>query len=215
MFQAYLITCRVNGRQYVGITSRGVDRRWAEHLFDSRADTKRMAVTRALAKHGPENFTIEAICSASTWDGICAVESLLIVQHGTRAPCGYNVSAGGAGPFGVKRTADQIERSASKHRGLPCHPNTRAAAVRTHKGKPKGAEHRAKISASRIGKPRSAETKAKIAAYWAERRAAGAFKTAEPYGHARKAASARIAKIPMALSTHIARVYRPELTETK
>ncbi len=28
-------------------------------------------------------------------------------------------------------------------------------------------------------------------------------------------ASARIAKIPRALSTHIARVYRPELTETK
>lgn len=32
---------------------------------------------------------------------------------------------------------------------------------------------------------------------------------------ARKAASAHIAKIPMALSSHIARVYRPEITETK
>ncbi len=206
MFQAYLIRCLTNDRAYVGITSRGIKRRWAEHLYDSRADTKRMAIGRAIAKHGAENFQIIPICSARTWEDICAVEETLIVQWNTRGPDGYNISEGGTGPFGVKRSAESVERSASKHRDKPCHPNTRAAAVLAHKGKPKSAEMRAKVSAARKGKPRSEETKAKIRASWAARRAAGEFKTAEPYAHARKHASA---KIPLPLSRHIAAVFRP------
>ena len=210
MFQAYLITCHVNGRCYVGITSRALRRRWYEHLYDARTGAKRMAVTRAIAKYGADNFSIAALCCARTWEDICAAEVTLIEQLGTRTPGGYNVSNGGEGPFGVKRSAESVERSAAKHRGKPCHPNTRAAAAKTHLGKPKSAEHRARIAAWRTGKPRSEATKAKIAAYWAARRTAGEFKTAEPYAHARKAASAMIARIPLPLARYIGATFRPQ-----
>lgn len=209
MFQAYIISCLANGRNYIGITSRGLGRRWAEHLYDARKRGTKMTISRAIAKHGPENFQIEAICSARTWADICAVEAILIEQYATHGGGGYNRSRGGEGPFGVKRAAESIERSAAKHRGKPCHANTRAAATKTHLGKPKSADHCARISAARKGKPRSEATKEKLRASWASRRAAGEFKTTEPYAHSRKAASAMIAKIPLPLSRHIAATFHP------
>ena len=201
MFQAYLIRCLTTGRGYIGITSRGLKRRWTEHLYD--AGRSRMAISRAIAKHGKDAFSIEPLCSARSWDDICAAEAALIEQHGTKAPNGYNISNGGEGPFGVTRTADAVERSASKHRGRPCHPNTIAAARARH-GVPKPAGHGAKVAAARKGKPRSEETKAKLRAYWAARRQAGEFKTDRPYAH-----SAMIAKIPEPLARHIGAAFRP------
>lgn len=184
MFQAYLIRCLTTGRGYIGITSRLLRQRWAEHLYDARHSRARnMAIGRAIAKHGAENFKIESLCCSRSWDDICAIETILIDQHGTRVPNGYNVGNGGKGPFGVKRTPESVERSAEKHRGKPCHPNTRRAASIFHKGRKKSAEHREKIAAAKRGIPQSPEAKAKIAAYWAARRAAGDFKTDKPYAH--------------------------------
>lgn len=192
MFQAYLISSLIDGKIYVGVTSRGLNRRWAEHLCDAKKRNAKMTISRAIAKHGAENFVIESVCSAKSWADICAVESMLIVQFKSRAPHGYNNSNGGEGPFGVKRSAESVERSASKHRGKPCHPNTRRVSSEFHKGRPKSPETRAKMSAAMKGKSRSEETKAKIRASWAARRAAGEFKTDKPYAHARKAASAAV-----------------------
>jgi len=164
MFQAYLITCLANGKVYVGITSRPLKDRWAEHLYESRRGRATMTISRAIAKHGASQFRMEAICSARSWADLCAVENILIAQHSARGPCGYNLRSGGEGSFGHKRTAESIERSAAKHRGKPCHPNTRAAGSRTHLGVPKSAAHRANISAARTGMTHSAETRAKISA---------------------------------------------------
>jgi len=200
MFQAYRISSLIDGKVYIGITSRSLKARWAEHLYESRRNRSRMTVTWAIAKHGADNFRIEPICCARSWDDICAAEQALIEQHGCTAPAGYNLRKGGDGAFGRKPTAEAIERSAAKHRGLPCHPNTRSASSRTHKGVKKSPAHRARIAAARRGIARSEETKEKLRAYWAARRAAGEFKTAKPYAHA---------KIPLALSQHIAATYRP------
>lgn len=146
-----------------------------------------MLISLAIAKYGSENFKIEAVCSAPSWSAICDAETALIVQHATRAPNGYNLSDGGEGPFGIKKTAESVERSAAKHRGKPCHANTIAAA-RARRGVPKPLGHGAKVSLALKGRPRSEETKAKIKAYWAARRASGEFRTSEPYSHHRKAA---------------------------
>lgn len=197
MFQAYLIRCLIDGKVYVGITSRSLRARWNEHLYESRRGRSRMTVAWAIAKHGAENFRIEAVCCALSWADICATEQTLIAQYGCTAPLGYNLRRGGEGAYGHVPTPDAIERSAAKHRGRPCHPNTIAAA-RARRGIPKPAGHGAKVAAALTGIPRSEETKAKLRAYWAARRAAGDFKTATPYAHA---------KIPLPLSRHIARSF--------
>ena len=183
MFQAYRISCLKTGRAYIGITSRSLRQRWNEHLYDARRmRAKPMAISRAISKHGAHQFIIEPLCSARSWSDICATESLLIDQHQTLAPAGYNISTGGDGPFGVLRTAESVKRSADKHRGKPCHPNTRAAA-QAMRGTPKPVGHGEKVSAALKGRPRSEATKEKIRVYWAERRAAGAFKTSTTYQH--------------------------------
>jgi group I intron endonuclease len=186
-FQAYLVICLPSGRKYIGITSCSIRRRWNQHLSSARNRTYNGALLAAITKYGAENFTIEHLCSARSWEDLCTVESILIEQWGTLAPSGYNLCTGGDGRYGFKPSRESIEKSAAKHRGKPCHPNTRAAAIRTHKGKPKSVEMRAKLSASKLGIPRSAEVKRKLSDYWDARRKAGEFTTSVPYAHARKA----------------------------
>jgi group I intron endonuclease len=188
-FQAYLITCLVSGHCYVGITSRGMRQRWNEHLYSARKRPNVGLVNRAIAKYGSAAFTIAVIMEASSWKELCALEPVLIKKFNARAPNGYNLSNGGEGPFGIKRSPESVEKSAAKHRGNPCHENTRRASSITHKGIAKSAAHRAKISASKIGIKRSETTKEKIRIYWSNRRANGDFKTSKPYEHARKEAS--------------------------
>lgn len=209
MFQAYLIICVASGKQSIGITSRSIRQRWNEHLYNARKRPKANALFRAITKYGSHNFSMQAICCAKSWNNICQAETQLIAQYGTLAPNGYNLTLGGEGRFGYRPSRESVELSAAKHRGRPCHPNTRAAASAFHAGKPKSAEHRSRIAASKNGKPRSEATKEKLRAYWAAQRVKGDFKTDRPYAHARKAASALIAKIPFPFASYLARVYHP------
>jgi len=211
MFQAYIIKCLVNRKAYIGITSRKLRQRWNEHLHDAKNPCI-MVISRAIAKHGASNFRIRLLAKSDSWAAICAIEKELIVRHGTKSPQGYNISDGGEGPFGIKRSPESVEKSAAKHRGRPCHPNTRQAAHEYHLGRKKSAIHRARIAAAKIGVPRSEEMKSKLRASWAEKRARGDFKTLTPYAHARKRASAEIAKIPPALASWIARIFKPNET---
>jgi Pseudomonas phage homing endonuclease len=161
-FQAYLITCLATGRGYVGITSRGIRRRWNEHLYSARKRPGVGAVNRAIAKHGDGAFTIRVIAEAASWEELCKLEPFLIGRFKTRAPHGYNLSDGGEGPFGCKRDPESVERSAAKHRGRPCHPNTRLASSLFHTGRPKSIETRKRIADALTGIKRSAETRLKI-----------------------------------------------------
>ena len=188
MFQAYIIRCLIDGKVYVGITSRSLAHRWNEHLYASRQRPRRQTISAAIAKHGASNFQMEPICSALSWGAICESERELILQYDCLAPRGYNLRSGGEGSFGCTRSAESIERSAAKHRGKPCHPNTIAAA-RARRGVPKPAGHGSKVSAALKGRSRTDETKAKIRAYWAKRRAAGEFKTTEAYAHYSKSST--------------------------
>ena len=207
MFQSYLITCLPTGKSYVGITSASLRRRWLEHQSNARRRPHGGALYAAILKYGASAFSIEALACGRSWKDLCAIEETLIRQWSTLL--GYNLTFGGEGRFGFKPSRESVERSAAKHRGKPCPPNTREAAIRTHRNKPKSQEHRERISAAKRGVPKSSETKVKLAAYWAARRAAGSFKTEKAYAHSRKAASAQIARIPFELSNYIARVFKP------
>ncbi len=184
LFCGYLVTCRVTGKRYIGITSGDVAQRWKHHVYYSQRERSRAsALGAAIRKYGADAFSVEVICCARGLDDIKAVEAVLIQQWATFAPGGYNLTLGGQGRFGFKPSRESVEQSAAKHRGKPCHINTRAAASRFHLGKKKSVQHSAKIAAARRGVSRSNTTKDKIRAYWAARRASGAFKTSHPYEH--------------------------------
>lgn len=184
MFQAYIVRCLSTQKCYIGITAQTLAKRWSQHVSNASNRPMKTALYGAILEHGAKGFEIWQIASCRSWADVCAVEIELIRQWGTIVPGGYNLTAGGSAFTGFKRSAESIERSAAKHRGKPCHPNTRAAGIRTHLNKPKPSDQRAKIAASKRGIPRSEATKEKLAAYWQKRRADGQFKTSTPYEHA-------------------------------
>ena len=57
MNEVYLITNRVNGKRYVGITSRGYQERFKEHIHDALNGSKTI-LHNAIRKYGQDNFDI-------------------------------------------------------------------------------------------------------------------------------------------------------------
>lgn len=132
---AYLITCVPSGKQYIGVTARSLMRRWYEHTADAETRPGHSAIRRAIAKYGKEQFTIEPVCCSRTYADLLEVEKVLIKQWETRAPRGYNLTLGGQGANGCKRSPEHI-----------------AAVVRYLTGRPRSAITRARVSASKLGK---------------------------------------------------------------
>jgi len=178
---AYRITNAATGRCYIGVTVRGLRRRWTDHLRAARNGVK-TALYAAIRKHGEQAFSIEHIASATSRELLKALERAIIDQDCTLAPGGYNLTRGGDGVDGLP---DNIRaRIAESNRGRTHTPEARAligAASRGHAvppdvrerisqkhlGKKLSLEHRAKLSAAKIGKklpPRSAEHAARISA---------------------------------------------------
>ena len=97
MAQIYIITNKLNNKQYVGVTDRSLEDRWQWHLYSTTA------IGRAIKKYGKENFTIEAISQCDTMDNAYLLEPQFIVEHNTLYPNGYNISTGGKGSQVGKR----------------------------------------------------------------------------------------------------------------
>lgn len=59
----YKVTNTVNGKVYIGQTSRDVHTRWCEHLHDtaSKKDLSRFVFHRAIHKYGADSFRVETI----------------------------------------------------------------------------------------------------------------------------------------------------------
>jgi group I intron endonuclease len=91
MYYIYLITNKINGKEYVGRTCQPLAWRFAEHC---RSKT---ALGKAIQWYSRESFTITAIAEAETFERSCVLEIRAIKVYGTMAPVGYNLTAGGEG----------------------------------------------------------------------------------------------------------------------
>lgn len=97
----YCITNQVNGKQYIGITNKGIDRRFIQHLRCAQQGYD-YPLYRSIRKHGAANFKIEELNSISDYKLAQRAEQKLIVSYGTLSPLGYNLSSGGRGCSGFK-----------------------------------------------------------------------------------------------------------------
>ena len=88
----YLITNKINGKQYVGQTLReDIYTRWKQH-FNKKAIGR--CLRSAYFKHGIENFKFQIICIC--FDDYCnKFEKEYIQKFNTISPNGYNLSEGG------------------------------------------------------------------------------------------------------------------------
>lgn len=118
----YVATNTVTGKQYVGLTTVGVIRRWSNHVTHSRSP--KTYLHKAIAKYGASAFCVEEYATAIQKEFLAQLEKNIILQL---APA-YNQTHGGEVTFGrkyddatknrirlsnigQKRTAEQRERN--------------------------------------------------------------------------------------------------------
>lgn len=84
----------VNGKQYVGQTSRTLEQRWREHCSSGSGCTY---LHNAIVKYGKENFKVEQIDIALDQEELDYKEQQYIRCYNTLVPNGYNLETGGNG----------------------------------------------------------------------------------------------------------------------
>lgn len=85
-----------DGRGYVGCTKHGIEQRFVSHATSApRYDDNPNGVGAAIRRYGAENCTIEALASSIAPESAAELETLLIAQHETLFPRGYNLRARG------------------------------------------------------------------------------------------------------------------------
>jgi group I intron endonuclease len=94
MFLTYLITNTTNGKQYVGITQSTLQRRFNQHVHQSKSKIK-WILHESIAKHGKQCFTIVELEQNETKDSAFESEKRWISELQTLMPKGYNMTPGG------------------------------------------------------------------------------------------------------------------------
>ena len=99
----YCHTNKINGKKYIGITSRPVEKRWAQ----GRAYRHNSHFTNAIKKYGWNNFEHEVLAEGLKEDVAKDFERMMIFMYHTTDPTqGYNQSIGGEPMSGIKHSAE-------------------------------------------------------------------------------------------------------------
>jgi len=177
----YKITNKLNGKMYVGQTTRSIEERFGEH-----ARHKKFLVDKAICKYGRENFLIEVIEECDTREQLNEREIFWIATLNCKVPNGYNMTDGGEGNlnpsvetrakmsaaqsgenhpmYGKHHKPETIAKMSATRRGKHLSEAARAKISLTKKGVPKSPEHKAKLAEVNTGKKASDETRAKMSA---------------------------------------------------
>jgi group I intron endonuclease len=157
----YLITNIINGKRYVGQTSKTLNCRLHQHQITKSCS----ALRNAIDKYGIQNFNAEVLLSDLTKELAVEFEIELIERYKTKAPNGYNLTKGGDGvrePTEEERKRRSITALGNKHSvGVVRSPEYLKALSERFKGRIFSEEHRRKMSEAASARVVSQETKDK------------------------------------------------------
>lgn len=122
----YKITNNVNGKIYIGRTTKDIETRFNQHCAAAEHESpeKLLLVQRAIKKYGRENFTLELLFVCETVDDYEIMEQFFISKYDARnSLIGYNIHEGGTGGDTVTclpedKYAERSNKIASAHKGL-------------------------------------------------------------------------------------------------
>jgi group I intron endonuclease len=166
----YKITNRINGKGYVGITKMSVARRFSRHANDKKEPTT--LIGKAIRKYGRENFIVETLAVAESWEELLCLEREAIDSHGTFAGNGghgYNATLGGEGVLGVRFSEEERKQISLRNTGYRHTPEAIERIRQASTGRQFSMERSIKISRALTGKKMSPEAVAKSRAWRAER----------------------------------------------
>ncbi len=143
----YVITNKLNGKQYVGQTQRPLKERIYEHRHG-----KVLYIDRVIRKIGWENFTVEVLEVCKTLEELNEREMYWIRKLNTKKPNGYNQTDGGNGKRGQNLSEETKTRLSFMRTGEK-NPNY---------GKPLSDWQKKRISEARTGATMRNDAHAKV-----------------------------------------------------
>ena len=87
----YKVTNKLDDKIYIGQTIKSIEIRFRQHLHSMRCPL----LSKAIKKHGKENFKVELIDTAMSIDELNDKEIHWISFYNCLAPNGYNLESGG------------------------------------------------------------------------------------------------------------------------
>lgn len=158
----YIIACAATGKQYVGLTVVGADKRLRNHKHNARSGRGGLLYA-AMRKHGVDAFTVSVLESGLSKTEACVREVALIAELGTLAPDGYNLAKGGeSGLLGFVMSDETKAKMSRAHTLRQADPALRVKTSAALTGRAKSAEHLAKIARALTGRTLPNEVRAKI-----------------------------------------------------
>lgn len=155
----YLITNKLNGKQYVGQTVRKLKERMYQHMNGD------LYIDLALKKHGIENFTVEVLEECATLDELNEREKYWIKTRNTLEPNGYNCTDGGDNAI---PTDESRRRNSEAHKQAYKNPEILARHSAGQKRRFEREEERQKVVDFMTGRTMPPEVCAKISATMTE-----------------------------------------------
>src|SRR5271157_725397 len=141
----YLVTNKVNGKQYVGQTGKSLRRRVQGHK------SKGNLLTRAIVKYGESFFVSEVLHEAKTQEELNFCEIFYIELLRTKVPMGYNLTDGGEGPIGHKHSLSTCAKISLALRKRVRKPETYRKVSRALHGRKVTSEERDRLYRMSLG----------------------------------------------------------------
>ena len=135
----YCIINKINNRLYVGKMSKTVNN--SKHYMGSGK-----LIKLAIQKYGKENFIKTILEENISKEDLSLREIYWIKEINTKVPNGYNLTDGGEGFIGLKRSKEQIEKHRKAIKGKKASEETKNKISKSSLGKKKSLEHRKNIS---------------------------------------------------------------------
>lgn len=162
MIAVYVITNKINGKQYVGQTKNSLRWRFLQHCAPSKA--AHCELTRAIVDQGRDNFSIDLIEMAEDRAEADIIETREIKARNSFIPGGYNIFIGGtvSGHYVDSRVIQMSERQKGNLNSFYGRNHTEetknkiskasSGRVSPMKGRKMSDEAKAKLSASCMGR---------------------------------------------------------------
>ena len=157
----YLVRRRLDGMSYVGITTGGLKSRWRSHCREAKRGA-RWRLHRAIKKCGADEFEVQELEQCPDRESLERAERFWINELGTFLPAGFNMTLGGGGVSGFKRSEEFKREVSQRFTGRKVSAEARAKMSISATGRKASAAARAKMSMLRKGRQVSAETRHRI-----------------------------------------------------
>jgi len=154
----YCLTCKVNGKVYIGQTTDFLKRMGAYKRLECKNQIK---IYRALKKHGPENFSYDIIDITVNEALLDFLEDFYIEIIGSKKRgVGYNIRKGGGHG---KHSEETINKMSHRTKLYMSKKENRDIISKANKGKKHSEESKQKMAeAWKLRQPRTEEHKRKI-----------------------------------------------------